>query len=130
MKYIRILTAAFVLLFVFIIFSADRGTMPRLIASLYDYPYGDKVGHIFLMGALSFLVNLNLACRRIRVGRFRLLLGSLVIAVLIALEEISQSFFPHRHCDLSDLSASDLGIFLLGRLAVVVYNKFLAQPCQ
>jgi VanZ family protein len=44
------------------------------------------------------------------------LLGSLVVVILAAAEEVSQLYIPGRSFDLLDLAADALGIWLLGRV--------------
>ena len=60
------LAAGFFLFIAAIIVLADQGRLPGIIAALYDFPNGDKVGHFFLMGGLSLLVNLALPARPLR----------------------------------------------------------------
>jgi len=91
--------------------------MPEMLAALYAFPYGDKVGHFVLMGTFSFLVNMSLACRKIRFCRSQLLIGSLGVAVLVTLEELSQVFFASRTFSLVDLGFSLAGIWSFGMLA-------------
>ena len=88
-----------------------------MIAALYAFPYGDKVGHFVLMGTFSFLVNMSLACRKVRFRRRQLLIGSLGVAVLVTVEELSQVFFASRTFSLVDLGFSLAGIWSFGMLA-------------
>jgi VanZ family protein len=97
---------------------ANRGAMPGALARLYAFPGGDKVGHFVLMGTLALLVNLSLSARRVRIGSRRLLLGSLVVAIVITLEEATQILLAHRSADVLDLVCSYLGIWVAGYLAV------------
>ena len=113
-RWLVLLAAA---VFVFVVSSADLGQMPAPIAAVYNYPNGDKLGHFLLMGLLAFLVNLGISCRTVRLGRWQLLLGSLLTAAVSLLEEFSQIFFAHRTFSLIDLAFSLLGIWLLGGLA-------------
>jgi VanZ family protein len=103
-----------------IIILADRGALPGFITRLYAFPYGDKVGHFLLMGSVAFFANLALHARRIAVAKYPILLGSLCVAILVTLEEFSQLFFPARTFDLLDLTASLLGIIMLGRAALLL----------
>jgi hypothetical protein len=41
----RVLTLVFILALGLIVTWANRGDMPRLIALLYAFPAGDKIGH-------------------------------------------------------------------------------------
>jgi len=108
----RYLTLAFVLLLALIIYWASRGAMPRALAMLYGFPGGDKVGHLVLMGILAFLVNMSLAGRRAAVGGQHVLVGSLLVAVAITIEEASQLLVRQRTFSLVDLGLGYLGIWL------------------
>ena len=75
-----------------------------------DLPFGDKLGHIGLVGTLSLLLNIVLGGRRAP-GKFsRIMLGSLVVAIVMTLEECSQAFFPARSLDLLDGIANLAGV--------------------
>jgi VanZ family protein len=112
-----ILTVLFSLVLLAIVFSADSGTLPGILYNIYTVPYGDKAGHFILTGLLSLLVNLSLLCRKTHLASRDFLLGSLLVGVVVTIEEITQVFFPSRNASLTDLLASYLGIWLFGRLA-------------
>jgi polysaccharide biosynthesis protein VpsQ len=114
---LTVLMIVFILFWGGVIFLADQGRLPGLVTSLYAFPYGDKVGHFFLMGGLAFCVNLALIGCQVRIGHWRVLTGSLLVAAVVTLEEFSQLFFQSRTFDLRDLGFSLLGIWLLGRSA-------------
>jgi len=105
-------TLALIVFLGMVITWADRGAMPPLIMLLYAFPAGDKIGHLLLMGTLAAMVNLSLAARRISLWKRRALLGSLLVALGITLEEASQLFFPGRTFSLVDLGMGYLGVFL------------------
>ncbi len=89
------------------------------LSPLYDFPYGDKAGHFALFGLFSLLV--NLAALEAWPGQRRLPLvfrTSLILAVLIGLEELSQRWFASRSSSLWDLAASYLGVALAAWLAL------------
>ena len=110
----------FALAFLAIILLADIGCMPPFLASLYSFPYGDVLGHFLLVGALAFLVNLGLSNKTVILRSKKILLGSLLLAVLMTLEELAQLFFPARTFSLLDLAASYLGILIFSWLAMKV----------
>lgn len=132
--HLRFVTASFVCAMLLILLLADQGTMPAFIGRLYAFPHGDsevlfrKVGHFLLMGLLSFLVNLTLA--RTRIARQKtsfswrnLLLASLVLSVIVTIEEFSQVLFRSRSFSLSDLFFSLLGIWFFACLAAGFAGK-------
>ena len=124
MKWLAILFGLFILT---IILLADLGKLGFLY-SLYDFPYGDKVGHFILYGILTLLIDLTLlpssarkssstiiSSRRrvaVRVGLF--------LAVAITVEEFSQQYFSNRTFDLIDLGASVLGVMFFSWLALKI----------
>ncbi|MGH2609161.1 MAG: hypothetical protein ACRDHF_08725 [Tepidiformaceae bacterium] len=67
--------------------TANTGTLRRL----YDFPHGDKVGHVLLYGTVTLLVDLALVrAFPERDPRAVALWTAITIAVLLALEELSQ----------------------------------------
>ncbi len=102
-----------------IIYQADTGTKTTLFLLVESLPLGDKLGHIWLYGALAFLLNLSLALRQAQYKNVSLYWGSLIVLVFAVLEELSQQFFATRTLDAMDLVADAIGIgladFLLRR---------------
>lgn len=121
---VKILTAVYIFILVGIVFIADRKSTAYVLSFVGSIPYGDKLGHFFLMGIFSFLVNLVLQARTVGFGKIHYLLGSLIVFIIVALEEFSQLFIRGRSFDLTDLLADTLGILFLGELARLVSNKF------
>lgn len=106
----------------FIIYAADMRLHPRFFHWVATVPHLDKALHFALMGLLAWAANLALNHHRFRLGPLHLLTGSVVIAVIVAAEEISQAWFPARSCDWRDLVADLLGITLASLLSP-------AAPC-
>jgi VanZ family protein len=105
----RCATAAFAVVLVAIIVAADRDGLPLLIQRVYTYPAGDKVGHVTLFGGLAFLAALGFT-RRTRLLGGLVPVSTVVIVVLVTLEEASQAWFPGRTASVWDLLASYVGI--------------------
>ena len=98
---------------------ADTGNLPHSIRAIYDFPNGDKLGHFIFFGLLYFSITrafLSSFPSQPR-GRVALSVG-LTLALLIALEEWSQQFFPARTFDLVDLFFSYAGVVTFVFLAV------------
>jgi len=109
-------TLLFLVFLTGIVIAADQGKLPVFIADVYNYPNGDKAGHFFLMGILSLLA-IRMMLARNPAGSWRLAaFTGLVVAILAALEEFSQRFFPYRHADWADLASSLAGIAVLGTI--------------
>lgn len=104
------LAFAFSIFIIIVVILADMGSLPGLIRGLYGFPNGDKLGHFILYGILSLLLNLAFTLRPgLNLSR-TILTVSLVLALLIGLEEWSQSLFGSRTMDIVDLLASYAGV--------------------
>ena len=103
-------TAVAALVVIAIVVAADRQTLPLLLQRAYTYPAGDKVGHFVLFGGLAFLAALGFPRRTQALVGVSLPVSTLVIVVLVTLEEASQAWFPGRTASVFDLLASYAGI--------------------
>lgn len=116
--------ALFLLLItVAIIILANSGYLPREIRRLYDFPYGDKLGHFFLLGTLNFVLNRAALASRVEMKPAALIWAvSLILAFFITLEEFSQQNFPRRTFSLLDLAFSYAGIASFAWLAARLHH--------
>ena len=120
-KWISVSLVIFTLLIVFL---ADSGNLPRFIRDLYDFPYGDKVGHFLLMGLLSYALNRTTLASNVDKKPASVIWAvSLSLAFFVTLEELSQQFFSRRTFSLLDLAFSYAGIAFFGWLARLVVKK-------
>jgi polysaccharide biosynthesis protein VpsQ len=94
----------------------NLGRLRSLINLITSVPGGDKVGHAIFIGTLAFLLNYALSGRMLKIGRYQILWGCLVIAVAMTMEEFSQIWIPIRNFDLLDLAANYFGITMAGWL--------------
>ncbi len=115
------LTVVYVLCAVIIIILVDRGLK---FAFLVSIPNSDKIGHFVLIGLLAFFVNLSFSCQKKVLGSIEVLTGSLIVVIVVTLEELSQLFIISRNFDLYDLFFDYAGIICFSRLAVLVTKKF------
>ena len=120
MKWITIVFIVFLILIVII---ANLGLGPSFFPFIYHIPGGDKFGHFFLMGILSFLVNSVLKTRKIRIFSINLLLGTLIVMTIVTIEEFSQIFLDYRAFSFIDLLFDYFGIVLFGYLAKYLFNR-------
>lgn len=112
----KILAVVYVLIIAALVVLADfYGT--NYFSFIRRIPYGDKLGHFFLMGMLSFVVNLALQTRKLVVWKFEFLLGSLLVGLIVTIEEFSQMFIGGRAFDWFDLVADFSGIIVFGEIA-------------
>jgi VanZ family protein len=117
-KILLLVTVLFTLLIVAIVIGANTDRLPHALEQFYDFPGGDKAGHFLLFGILSFLLNKSALVLLPKQDPTHLVLTvSLLLAVLIGLEEWSQSMFPARTMSLVDLAASYGGVALFALLA-------------
>ena len=100
---IKILAEIYFLVLALIVFLVDRPATQPLFRFIYSVPYGDKIGHFCLMGIFSFLLNLALEAKAIKVGKINFLLGSLIVLFVVVVEEFSQLWVRGRTFDLGDL---------------------------
>lgn len=124
------LTALYVLILVVIIFLADSKDYRFLFKFIRDTPYGDKAGHFILMGLFSLILNLALSCKMVKLWKINLLMGSLIVALVVTLEEFSQLLIRYRSFDLIDLLFDYAGIFLFGQLACFLTKETFAKMGQ
>jgi VanZ family protein len=109
MTRLKWLMLLFIIFMLGVILLADLGSLPSSVAMLYRFPHGDRAGHFILFGILTFLVN-SAFPRQVRSMHANVFYGSLIIAVLATLEEISQLFLSYRTFDLIDLIFTLLGV--------------------
>jgi polysaccharide biosynthesis protein VpsQ len=115
MKYV---SAIFLLFIIVVIVLADIGSVPPLVRALYRFPNGDKAGHFVLYGLLNFFLTRAFISPPAGRPRGRVTVSiSLILALIIALEEWSQQYFSTRTFDLLDLLASYLGLTVGGWMA-------------
>jgi VanZ family protein len=69
---------------------------------------------------MSFLLNLALKIKQINIRNIDFLLGSLIMFIIVSLEEMTQLFIASRTFDLIDLFFNYLGIFVFSILAKFV----------
>ena len=123
MKLINWLTGVFILVLILIVVIANLGLGSTYFPFIYSIPGFDKIGHFFLMGVLSFLINLLLKAKKVHILSFSFLIGSLAVILVVALEELSQLFLIYRAFSWLDLVFDLGGIFLGGRLASWLNNR-------
>ena len=124
---IKILTIVYIFILAGIVVLADMKGTRYLLDFVRFVPYGDKVGHFFLMGTFSLMLNLALSARTFRLRQINILLGSLIVLVVVTIEEFSQIFVRGRSFDLGDLVVDFAGIFIFGEIARLIYRKFFRE---
>jgi len=123
---VRAAALAFIAFFIIIIGIADRGEGDLWWAFIGRIPYGDKVGHLGLVGTLSLLCNLAIPPRPATLSTRFITLTTWVLLVFLSLEELAQAFIPTRTCDFFDWLA-DLAGLGLGQFAASLLRRWFAR---
>jgi hypothetical protein len=110
LKSIRIVCVLFALFVGSIVYAVDTGIGKPIFDFVRSLPLGDKISHFFLMGTLAGLANLAFGRRTAGSRRISPGLGTVIVAIVVVAEEISQIWIPGRSFDLLDLAADFLGI--------------------
>lgn len=110
----RIAFGAYALFIAVLVFVADRRGTRYLASFIGGIRYGDKIGHFLLMGGVAFFANLTFSSTMFRTKWITR--ASVIVAILVLLEEVSQIFVRGRTFDLTDLAADFLGILIFGEL--------------
>lgn len=124
---IKILAFIYILILAGIIILANIRETQFIFQPLRNLPFGDKIGHFCLMGCFSFVINLVLKARNFQIGKIRYLLGSLIVLIIVFIEECSQLFVRGRTFDWGDLVADFLGIMIFGEIARLTYRRFFKE---
>lgn len=114
----KILLTLFILsIILYGIFLADTNSKGVKIFSLIDkIPYGDKIAHFLLFGALAWSLNYTLSCKKLYFKKLSFQLGASIVLTFAILEEITQLFIPTRSFDYFDILADVLGVTIFSFL--------------
>ena len=129
----KIRTAVIIFLFscllILLFICADTGKLPEFVSNLYSFPFGDKVGHILVMGFFSFIFQFCFYSNteNKKQNAKRIILIALIFAVLITGEEFSQLFFEKRTFSTADLLSSytGIGIASLINIKLLRFRRFV-----
>jgi len=109
----------FIVLFgfiVWIIYEADTGAANIFLQMVHKVPMGDKLGHIWLFGMLAFILNIALSLKTLRIMKWNMQVGSLLVLLFAVVEELSQGLFATRSLDAWDVIADAFGVYLAAYL--------------
>lgn len=109
-----ILPFTFFILISYIIFLADTADHNFAFKILGGISYGDKIAHALLYGTMAYLLNYGL--NYLKVSKWNILLGSLLVLSFSTIEEFTQYFISSRTFDLGDLVANFIGVVLFSML--------------
>ena len=120
---IKVIALLYIFILAGIVVLADIRETQFLFRFVRQLPFGDKIGHFALMGMFSLVVNLALSARTIRIWKFNYLFGSLIVFLIVTIEEVSQIFLSGRNFDARDLLADTAGILIFGEIARFVVRR-------
>lgn len=120
---IRLAFFIFATAFASLIVAADHGQIGHVWSFVAKIPFGDKLGHLGLVGTLTVLMNLHL--KRRMAGP--VMHGSLIVLVFMLLEEGSQYFIPARSFDGFDALANLVGVICGEGLVRMLPRKITRQ---
>lgn len=128
-KTIAALTTAFGLFIAWIIYLADSRQSSFFFDLVKATPYGDKVGHFFLFGVLTFGLNLVFRNRGCAMGKVFIPYGAVSVFCLVIVEELSQAFFPWRTVDIADILSDFAGIMAFSLISLQPRaQRFFVRP--
>lgn len=125
-KLIALVASALFIFILWIIYVTNTGGENVFIELVRSMPYGDKLGHFCLYGALTFMVIIGFRFRSWTLGKCKIYYGAALVTLFVVAEEISQLFIPFRTFDLIDLVADFFGILIAVGLAYWS-DKFLVK---
>lgn len=114
---------SFSALVLFISISASLGWGRPYFSYLRNVPMGDKMMHFILFGLLSFFCNLAFPSKQTNISKYQLLPISILLIVIVSIDEFSQIWLVRRSFDLRDLFCNYLGIFVFQKLATYVLQR-------
>jgi VanZ family protein len=123
----RVISVAMLVFILAITYLANSGIDTLLFAFVRSVPYGDKLGHFFLYGLLTLILNLALNLKAITLYKWNVYLGSVIVIIFIALEELSQVFIPIRNVEYLDLVAGAIGIGLFTIICHLIKQKVIEK---
>lgn len=122
-RFIVFLGIVFFAFILFIIYSADTKTPNIFISFTRTIPLGDKLGHFFLFGVLTLLLNFAFKLKKITIAKLKIYTGASLVSIFVILEELSQGFLPSRTLSFGDLTADFVGISLFSLLTYLIARK-------
>jgi len=121
---VKVLSVIYIFLVCLVIGAAGLGRIPSELKFYHHIPYGDKVGHFFLIGILSFCISILDDFRSISLFKNKIYRGSVICFVLTSLEEFSQIFVSERTFSVMDLMSNYLGVIVIGQLLLRFLRSF------
>ena len=122
-KLMATITVLFFCFILWVIYMADTGQGTAFFDFVKSFPLGDKAGHIFLFGLLTFGANVSTQFRKIRIRSMHIHAGTLMVSLFVLIEEGSQYFISTRTVDITDLAADAIGITIFTLASCIIGTK-------
>jgi hypothetical protein len=119
-KLISLLSVIFLGFITWIIYLANTAQNSIFFEFVASIPYGDKLGHFCLFGFLTLGGNFAFKLKSYKLLSFNVYIGSIVVLLLVLIEELSQYFIPSRTLDATDLLADIVGIITFSLITKVI----------
>ena len=107
-----------------VIIMADNNSDSIFFDFVRALPYGDKLGHILLYGALTTLMVIALKFKTISIHKKKVQLGSILVLSFAFIEEITQLFLVNRTFDLNDIVSDVIGVVVF----TVITTRYVNRP--
>ena len=107
-----------------VIIMADNNSDSIFFDFVRALPYGDKLGHILLYGALTTLMVIALKFKTISIRKMNVQLGSILVLSFAFIEEITQLFLVNRTFDLNDIVSDVIGVVVF----TVITTRYVNRP--
>ena len=117
-------TLLFFLFICSVIIMADSNSDSFIFDFVRALPYGDKLGHILLYGALTALMVVALKFKTISILKMKVQLGSILVLSFAFIEEITQLFQVNRTFDLNDIVSDVIGVVVF----TVITTRYANRP--
>lgn len=117
MKYLYM---SFMLFVVAVAVLAANNSLPPFIQAFYNFPYGDKILHLLLVGGCNGALLLFLQ-KQGNLTTKRVIVATVVMLLISTGDEFLQQAFPHRTFSYKDLAANYIGI-VVSALAISLFS--------
>ncbi|MFC3150831.1 VanZ family protein [Litoribrevibacter euphylliae] len=111
------------------LYQVNQGETYFLVEWLQHVPNGDKIGHLMIFGVLTFMLNLTLLGKSVRLGvpgvkkGVQVNLALLLVGLFAVTEEFSQLYIASRNFDFMDLGCDAVGMAVFYLLSKRVLDK-------
>ena len=125
---VRIVTAGYLTFLGIAAYVFSKSQYRKMLNFMQAIPNWDKYFHFCATGSLCFLINTILSFRTFRIGKVRILWGTVIAMFMSITDEYSQTFIPGRVFDVWDIAAACSGAVVFGWIGLLLYEKEFKNP--